>query len=266
MALLVEIHIPVPTPEEMEAGEREHPFVWTEKVEDFLAELHGEELEVFDDGEQDGDVYIFFVAAADERTLLQFCLAEAETTAAPFSTRGTGLGNRQPGALADPQDAEVTACCPVVHPGADALGDGVGQGLADVVIEPSVQRRRAKEVGEAVPGEPLDGRVPAHRAAERCQRARRLAATAAHLEHRRSFVQAGDGDEVREKLVRISRPHPVVELRHLGEHPTETTFIRVCHHVILLKCRRRPILGKHTDGMHRTSRPDGPHRHEVRAS
>lgn len=71
MALLVEIHIPVPSDEQMEAGEQEHPIVWIEKVEDFLAMLHGEELEVFDDGEQDGDVYIFFIAAADERTLLR---------------------------------------------------------------------------------------------------------------------------------------------------------------------------------------------------
>lgn len=71
MALLVEIHVPVPTPEEVGTGEREHPIVWIEKVEDFLAGLHGEELEVFDDGEQDGDVYIFFIAAADERTLLR---------------------------------------------------------------------------------------------------------------------------------------------------------------------------------------------------
>lgn len=71
MALLVEIHIPVPNPEEVEAGEHEHPIVWIEKVEDYLAKLHGEELEVFDDGEQDGDVYIFFIAAADELTLLR---------------------------------------------------------------------------------------------------------------------------------------------------------------------------------------------------
>jgi hypothetical protein len=70
MSLLVEIHIPLPTPEEVEAGASEHPVVWIEKVEDFLAELHGEELEVFDDGEQDGAVYIFFIAAADEQTLL----------------------------------------------------------------------------------------------------------------------------------------------------------------------------------------------------
>lgn len=71
MALLVEIHIPVPTPEEVESGAQEHPVVWIERVEDFLAERHGEALEVFDDGEQYGDVYIFFIAAADEQTLLR---------------------------------------------------------------------------------------------------------------------------------------------------------------------------------------------------
>jgi hypothetical protein len=70
MALLVEIHIPLPAPEQVEAGEQEHPFVWIEEVDEFLAGLHGEELEVFDDGEQYGDVYIFLIAGADERTLL----------------------------------------------------------------------------------------------------------------------------------------------------------------------------------------------------
>ncbi|WP_030443733.1 hypothetical protein [Actinoplanes subtropicus] len=70
MALLVEIHVPLPSPEEVEAGEQEHPFVWIEEVEEFLAGPDSEEVEIFDDGEQDGDVYIFFIAGADERTLL----------------------------------------------------------------------------------------------------------------------------------------------------------------------------------------------------
>ena len=68
MALLVEIHVPLPTTDEVEAGEQEHPFVWIEEVEEFLAGL--DELEIFDDGEEYGEVYVFFIAGADERTLL----------------------------------------------------------------------------------------------------------------------------------------------------------------------------------------------------
>jgi hypothetical protein len=46
------------------------PVGWIEEVEELLAELHGQELEVFDDGEAYGDVYVFFIARANERTLL----------------------------------------------------------------------------------------------------------------------------------------------------------------------------------------------------
>ena len=49
-----------------------------------------------------------------------------------------------------------------------------------------------------------------HRAPERSQRASRLAGATAHLEHPRPFVHAGDGDEVREQLVRVRRAHAVV--------------------------------------------------------
>jgi hypothetical protein len=61
----------------------------------------------------------------------------------------------------DTQDAQVTARCSVTYPRADALGDGVEQGLADVTVESSVYRGRAKEIGKAVPVEPLNGPVPA---------------------------------------------------------------------------------------------------------
>jgi hypothetical protein len=45
-------------------------------------------------------------------------------------------------------------------------------------------------------------------------------------------VHAGDGDEVREQLVGVSRADLVVELRHLVEHPTEIK-IPLCHPAIL---------------------------------
>src|SRR5699024_493467 len=72
-----------------------------------------------------------------------------------------------------------------------------------------------------------------HRAAERRQRAGRLTRTAAHLEHRRPFVDARDGDEVDEQLVRITGPDPVVELGYLVEHPTELGSVRSRHHTIM---------------------------------
>jgi len=60
MALLVEIHIPM-----TEYGE------WLDDVGDFMIDLEEElGLEEYDDGEQFGDVYIFFIAGASERTLL----------------------------------------------------------------------------------------------------------------------------------------------------------------------------------------------------
>jgi hypothetical protein len=82
----------------------------------------------------------------------------------------------------------------------------------------------ASERGHARAG--LDG---GHRVPERCQRACRLTGTAAHLKHRGPPVHAGDGDEIREQLVRVRRPHAVVELWHLVEHLTEVTSIRSCH-------------------------------------
>jgi hypothetical protein len=45
---------------------------------------------------------------------------------------------------------------------------------------------------------------------------------------------------VREQPVRVSRPDPVVERRHLLEHPTKVTPIRVCHRTILPRCARDP--------------------------
>jgi hypothetical protein len=60
MALLVEIHIPVTADDE-----------WIDDVGDFMIDLEEElGLEEYDDGEESGDVYIFFIAGASERTLL----------------------------------------------------------------------------------------------------------------------------------------------------------------------------------------------------
>jgi hypothetical protein len=60
MALLVEIHIPRTADDE-----------WIDDVGDFMIDLEEElGLEEYDDGEEFGDVYLFFIAGASERTLL----------------------------------------------------------------------------------------------------------------------------------------------------------------------------------------------------
>ena len=61
MALLVEIHIPTTADDE-----------WIDDVGDFMIDLEEElGIEEYDDGEEYGDVYIFFIAGANERTLLK---------------------------------------------------------------------------------------------------------------------------------------------------------------------------------------------------
>jgi hypothetical protein len=60
MALLVEIHVPMTADGE-----------WIDDVGDFMIDLEEElGLEEYDDGEEFGDVYLFFIAGAPERTLL----------------------------------------------------------------------------------------------------------------------------------------------------------------------------------------------------
>jgi hypothetical protein len=61
MPVLVEIHVPVTADLE-----------WVDDVGDYMIDLEEElGLEEYDDGEEFGDVYIFFIAGASERTLLR---------------------------------------------------------------------------------------------------------------------------------------------------------------------------------------------------
>ncbi|MGY5061138.1 hypothetical protein ACWDFR_45115 [Streptomyces sp. 900105755] len=63
--VVVEIHVPLlPTPGLPDGS---YPFPWIEEVEDFLSVLEDQgDVEVFDEGEEDGDVYVFFVSRAGE--------------------------------------------------------------------------------------------------------------------------------------------------------------------------------------------------------
>ncbi|MBM2620789.1 hypothetical protein JIG36_35345 [Actinoplanes sp. LDG1-06] len=61
MAVMVEIHFPVTADDE-----------WIDDVGDFLIDLEDElRLEEVEDGEEVGDEYVFFIAGANERTLLK---------------------------------------------------------------------------------------------------------------------------------------------------------------------------------------------------
>ena len=60
MAVLVEIHFPMTADDE-----------WIDDVGDYMIDLEEElGIEEYDDGEEYGDVYIFFIAGASEKTLL----------------------------------------------------------------------------------------------------------------------------------------------------------------------------------------------------
>ncbi|MFE3032434.1 hypothetical protein ACFXKY_12365 [Streptomyces canus] len=67
--MVVEIHVPLlPTPGLPDGS---YSFPWIEEVEDFLSDLEDQgDVEVFDEGEEDGDVYVFFITGAGEGDLL----------------------------------------------------------------------------------------------------------------------------------------------------------------------------------------------------
>ncbi|MGW5969622.1 hypothetical protein [Streptomyces sp. NPDC055186] len=67
--MVVEIHVPLlPAPDLPEGA---YPFPWIEEIEDFLCDLEDRsDVEVFDDGEQHEDAYVFFVTGAGEQELL----------------------------------------------------------------------------------------------------------------------------------------------------------------------------------------------------
>jgi hypothetical protein len=67
--MVVEIHVPLLQTPNLPDGA--YPFPWIEDVEDLLVGLEEQgEVEIFDDGEEDADAYVFFVTGADEEDLL----------------------------------------------------------------------------------------------------------------------------------------------------------------------------------------------------
>ncbi|WP_309054898.1 hypothetical protein [Streptomyces sp.] len=67
--MVVEIHVPLLSTPDLPDGS--YPFPWIDAIEDFLCDLDDEgDVDVFDEGEQDGDVYVFFITGAGEEDLL----------------------------------------------------------------------------------------------------------------------------------------------------------------------------------------------------
>ncbi|MCR3752162.1 hypothetical protein [Lentzea californiensis] len=83
--LVVEIHVPLlPTPDLPDGAD---PFPWIEEVEDFLFDLEDQgDVEVFDEAEQDGDVYVFFLTGAGEGNLLAVASRVATLPGVPAGT------------------------------------------------------------------------------------------------------------------------------------------------------------------------------------
>jgi hypothetical protein len=69
--LIVEVHVPLLPAPEVAPGE--YPLPWLDDVEDFLAGLDEETdgAEDYDDGEEHGDAYVFFLTGTDEASVLQ---------------------------------------------------------------------------------------------------------------------------------------------------------------------------------------------------
>lgn len=67
--MVVEIHVPLVAAPGL--VDDEYPFPWIDDVQDFLADLDEQgDVQEYDDGEEDGDVYIFFITGTSESALL----------------------------------------------------------------------------------------------------------------------------------------------------------------------------------------------------
>lgn len=82
--LVVEIHVPL-TPT-ADAGDDDYPFPWIDYVDEFLASLAGREGEQYDDGEEVGEEYVFFVSGAAELQLLALAQQVASLPGVPPGT------------------------------------------------------------------------------------------------------------------------------------------------------------------------------------
>ncbi|MGA3541833.1 hypothetical protein ACK8GE_21375 [Micromonosporaceae bacterium DT194] len=82
---IVEIHVPLVAAQGV--AEDEYAFPWIDDVQDFLADL-GEQGDVreYDDGEEYGDVYVFFLTGTREEGLLDVASRVATLDGVPTGT------------------------------------------------------------------------------------------------------------------------------------------------------------------------------------
>jgi hypothetical protein len=79
---VVEIHVPLVSPADLPDGS--YPFPWIRVVDDFLADLEQRgEIEVFDEGEEVGRAYAFFVTGAKLDDLLAVAAQVAALATVP---------------------------------------------------------------------------------------------------------------------------------------------------------------------------------------
>ena len=67
--IVAEIHVPL-TPAPMQK-KNAYPYPWIDDIEEYLADLDGSSGEEYDDGEELGEEYLFFVSGAPEPELIQ---------------------------------------------------------------------------------------------------------------------------------------------------------------------------------------------------
>ncbi|WP_229068916.1 hypothetical protein [Actinoplanes sp. DH11] len=69
--LIIEVHVPLRPAPDVAPGE--YPLPWIDDVEDFLAGLDVETdgAAGYDDGEEYGDAYVFFLTGTDEASVLR---------------------------------------------------------------------------------------------------------------------------------------------------------------------------------------------------
>jgi len=84
--LLVEIHAPL-TPSDVPAGE--YSFPWIDSVMEFLFELDGSKGEMYDDGEEVGGEYLFFIHGASEAELIALAREVAALPGMPSGVYAT---------------------------------------------------------------------------------------------------------------------------------------------------------------------------------
>ena len=83
--MVVEIHVPLVAAPGL--AEDEHQFPWIGDVQDFLADLDEQgDVQDFDDGEEYGDVYVFFITGTSEQALLAAASDVAKLERVPSGT------------------------------------------------------------------------------------------------------------------------------------------------------------------------------------